>query len=111
MQNDNEYGDYRESNFRARVAESGGGGNESIFYRVGSAIARRMYDSRRDEYRATRKHFENATRILDVGCGTGSFMTQWPDACEGIDLNPDNVKMPGPGAQGAGGKCFRASLR
>jgi len=56
--------------------------------------ARRLALSKRHkEFRQAMKFLAGAERILDVGCGKGGFMDVAPDRIEGIDFNPNNVKV------------------
>lgn len=48
-------------------------------------------DVRRDEYRFAWSKLESCASILDVGCGTGTFLKFAPERIQGIDLNVDNV--------------------
>jgi SAM-dependent methyltransferase len=49
------------------------------------------YDLRAEEYLVSWKLLNGCHRILDAGCGTGTFLAHAPDRIEGIDINPDNV--------------------
>jgi ubiquinone/menaquinone biosynthesis C-methylase UbiE len=64
---------------------------ENIIYRIGKTIMNRIGDLRKDEYKVAIRYFNECQTILDVGCGTGTFLEIDPNRIIGIDINPDNV--------------------
>lgn len=66
--------------------------NEGVFHRVGLWILSNLGDKRDGEYRIALKFLEDCNNILDVGCGTGTFLSKRPDAISGVDVNPENVE-------------------
>lgn len=48
-------------------------------------------DVRNDEYAVSYEFLRNCNRILDVGCGSGTFLRKAPEKIEGLDYNPENV--------------------
>jgi len=50
-----------------------------------------VWDWRTEEYQHALNFMSECRDILDVGCGTGTFMENWSYASKGIDINPDNV--------------------
>jgi SAM-dependent methyltransferase len=49
------------------------------------------YDDRLNEYKQALRFFEGCHSIVDVACGTGTFMEAWKGDSKGVDINPDNV--------------------
>ena len=47
-------------------------------------------EARVGEYRAAIRFFEPSAKVLDVACGTGTFLELRPNTV-GIDINPENV--------------------
>lgn len=39
------------------------------------------------------KYFRNCPRILDIGCGFGRFISLNPRKIEGVDINPEAIKL------------------
>ena len=66
--------------------------DEGVFHRVGRWILSNLGDKRDGEYRIALKFLEDCKNILDVGCGTGTFLSKRPDAISGVDVNPENVE-------------------
>ncbi len=68
-----------------------------------------LFDIRGKEYLQALKFLDKRIKILDVGCGTGTFLefmrSNNVNDVEGIDLNPDNVIF----AQNRGLKVSEAS--
>lgn len=64
---------------------------EPFIWSLGRRILKTFYDRRREEYDYAWSHLKDAASILDVACGTGTFMQYAPDRIKGIDINPDNV--------------------
>jgi len=54
-------------------------------------LLRGSFQLREREYRWAWEFLSDCTRILDVGCGTGTFLKKAPERIVGIDLNPENV--------------------
>ena len=54
---------------------------------------RKACDLRAVEYHHAMKFFAGCNSILDVGCGTGSFLELAPERIIGIDANPDCVAI------------------
>lgn len=50
-----------------------------------------VWDCRTEEYQHALNFMSGCHNILDVGCGTGTFLEEWSYAGKGIDINPDNV--------------------
>lgn len=65
--------------------------NKSMLYQAGIRVTERLGTIRGQEYDVSLPMFEGCQRILDVGCGTGTFCAIDPQRIEGIDINPDNV--------------------
>lgn len=60
---------------------------------VGMKMSEFLGDIREDEYRISHGFLQGCSRILDVGCGSGTFMRRAPDRIEGLDYNPENVEF------------------
>lgn len=57
-------------------------------------LARRILKAgsvREREYKVAATFLDLSESILDVGCGTGTFVELCPNTIEGIDINPENV--------------------
>ena len=54
-------------------------------------LSQPVWDWRTQEYQHALNFMSECRDILDVGCGTGTFMETWSYASKGIDINPDNV--------------------
>ena len=54
-----------------------------------------LFDSRAPEYTAAIKFLIGSKHILDIGCGTGTFLDAWQSkergSIQGIDINSENV--------------------
>lgn len=53
-----------------------------------------LHDVRESEYKAVERfigEINSETKILDIGCGTGTFLLRFPNNSIGIDINPENV--------------------
>lgn len=50
-----------------------------------------VYDERPNEYAQAVRFFDGCDSILDVACGTGTFLEKWKGSGKGIDINPENV--------------------
>ena len=50
-----------------------------------------VWDWRTEEYRHALHFMSDCRNILDVGCGTGTFLEEWSYAGKGIDINRENV--------------------
>ena len=48
-------------------------------------------DGRQREYRAAIRFLTECPRVLDVACGTGTFLALRRGSAIGIDINPDNI--------------------
>jgi SAM-dependent methyltransferase len=59
---------------------------------IGIKISEFLGDIRQDEYAVSYGFLEGCRRILDVGCGSGTFLRKAPDRIEGLDYNPENVE-------------------
>ena len=59
--------------------------------RFGKKIMHQVGNMRDEEYRVTIPMFRECTRVLDAGCGNGTFLALMGGRGEGIDINPDNV--------------------
>ena len=56
------------------------------------------YDIRYEEYNIAFNYLSKSKNVLDLGCGTGTFLNYWSDRSNesktsiiGIDLNEENV--------------------
>lgn len=65
--------------------------SEHILVRLGRHILERFYNRRKEEYDFAWSYISESSAILDVACGTGTFLNYAPNKIEGLDLNPDNV--------------------
>jgi len=63
----------------------------AIIESVGRWIVRQTRNPRYEEYKHALFYLRESNKILDVGCGTGTFLELRPNDIVGIDLNPDNV--------------------
>ena len=50
-----------------------------------------VWDNRVEEYEHALKFISECRDILDVACGTGTFLEAWEHKGKGIDINPENV--------------------
>jgi SAM-dependent methyltransferase len=64
---------------------------EPFIWSAGRKIIKTFYDRRREEYAYAWSHLKDCQRIVDIACGTGTFMQYAPDRMEGVDINPDNI--------------------
>jgi len=64
----------------------------SSIIKIGRQISSFLGDIRNDEYKISFKYLKNCNRILDVGCGSGTFISLSPSTIEGIDINVENVE-------------------
>ena len=55
------------------------------------SLFRGGFQLREQEYRHALRYLDGADFILDVGCGTGTFLQKAPARIVGIDINPENV--------------------
>jgi len=67
--------------------------DNNFLERAGRFLMDVLGDSRDDEYKHSFKFFDGSHKIIDVGCGTGTFMELSPDRISGIDFNPDNIEV------------------
>lgn len=65
---------------------------EGVLHRGGRWILSNLRDKRDGEYRIALKFLADCKNILDVGCGTGTFLSKRPGAILGVDINPENVE-------------------
>lgn len=77
---------------KQREAEEALSKKEGILRRGGRWILSHLSDKREDEYRIALKFLEDCKNMLDVGCGTGTFLSKRPGAISGVDINPENVE-------------------
>ena len=59
---------------------------------IGKRILRTLGNYRQEEYKQTLAMMEECSRILDAGCGTGTFLEACGNRACGIDINPDNIQ-------------------
>ncbi len=64
---------------------------ESLPRRIGRRI-HELGDVRSREYRAAYRFLESSPRVLDIACGTGTFLALRPKTTIGLDINPANVE-------------------
>ncbi len=57
------------------------------------ASTRVLGDLRDIEYQVSAKCLADTKSLLDVACGTGTFLSHFRDRSIGIDINPDNVEF------------------
>jgi SAM-dependent methyltransferase len=57
----------------------------------GLRVSQRIPSIRETEYRHALRFLRDCERVLDVGCGTGTFLARRGHGATGIDINPDNV--------------------
>ena len=50
------------------------------------------YDIREKEYKFAEAHLSYCRHILDIACGTGTFIERFPYKSKGVDINPENVE-------------------
>jgi SAM-dependent methyltransferase len=60
---------------------------------TGAKISNLLGDIRQYEYAISYNFLKPCSRILDVGCGSGTFLRKAPDRIEGLDYNPENVEF------------------
>lgn len=60
--------------------------------KIAKKILQSLGDLRDQEYKRSVPLFENANRILDIACGTGTFLRFFKDKAIGIDINPENIQ-------------------
>jgi SAM-dependent methyltransferase len=58
---------------------------------LGIKLSHLLGSVRTQEYAVSFSFLEKCASILDVGCGTGTFMQLAPDRIQGLDFNPENV--------------------
>lgn len=65
----------------------------SIIHSVGKSLIRTFGDIRRTEYGVALRFIGPTNRVLDVGCGTGTFLDFYQPYGQavGVDINPENV--------------------
>ena len=57
-----------------------------------SSLLMQVLGSVRDiEHKKLWRFFDGCQKVLDVGCGTGTFLTLASERISGIDINPENV--------------------
>ncbi len=64
----------------------------SKIIQIGRQLSNFLGEARQDEYRRAVKWLAGCETVLDVACGTGTFMELRGGNIVGIDINPDNVK-------------------
>ena len=65
----------------------------NIVYNIGKKLMEKFGNIRQTEYRVALRFMGSGKKVLDVGCGTGTFLEFYRndgDAC-GVDLNPENI--------------------
>ncbi len=79
---------YREGYFTESLAQHAGTPAEAAAWRATQSNARRRL-------RTLRRIAPNARRLLDVGCGTGAFLSvaRADYACEGVDISSEAVRV------------------
>jgi SAM-dependent methyltransferase len=55
-------------------------------------IKKNLPDIRSEEYQRAIKYLNECTYVLDVGCGTGTFMEVFKNKSIGIDINEGNIE-------------------
>lgn len=56
-----------------------------------NAIKNKLPDIRQEEYYIANKYLKNCQYVIDVGCGTGTFMEVFKNKSVGIDINEGNI--------------------
>ncbi|MBO6719053.1 MAG: class I SAM-dependent methyltransferase [Rhizobiaceae bacterium] len=59
--------------------------------RIFHTVMRHLRTSRSAEYKVVEAYFAGCNSLLDVGCGTGTFLERDPARRTGVDLNAENV--------------------
>lgn len=67
--------------------------DNNLLENTGHFLMNLLGSSRDDEYKHSFKFFDGCSKIVDVGCGTGTFMELAPDRMSGIDFNPENIEV------------------
>jgi SAM-dependent methyltransferase len=64
---------------------------KSPIYQAGMKISDLLGEPRTDEYGCSLKWLRESQKVLDVACGTGTFLESRKGDTVGVDLNPQNV--------------------
>jgi len=64
-----------------------------IIENIGKYIVRNLHNIRQIEYCFASKHIEDGSVVLDIGCGTGTFLEYLKPTIKsvGIDINQENI--------------------
>jgi SAM-dependent methyltransferase len=65
----------------------------NLLVKVGDFLMHTLGSVRDDEHNKLFRFFDGCINVLDVGCGTGTFMARAPERISGIDINPDNIEI------------------
>lgn len=64
--------------------------SDTIF-QIGRRLSDFLGEARQDEYKRALRWLSECTTVLDVACGTGTFLELRRGHSVGIDINPENV--------------------
>ena len=62
------------------------------FYNIGLNISNFLGDVRNEEYKFLYRYLKNCNKVLDIGCGSGTFVKLDPEKITGIEFNIENVQ-------------------